>query len=210
MKRHEEQTVALAGVYQAASLVDELARTGQADAAMVEKSIYSLFQTDADSTLAVFSGIDGVRYGLQQLQRQLSIPAGAQAGINRYVIGVLLLAGKLFRDRQRLQQIGDGIHTAAAKLDLYDHCHSNQLAAMAEIYSTTISTLSPRIMVKGEALHLQNPQTQNKIRALLLAGIRAAILWRQLGGSRLQLLFRRRQLLSAVRQLLQQTSEEIP
>ena len=210
MNRYEQQTVALAGVYQAAALVDELARTGQADAAIVEKSIYSLFQTDADSTLAVFSGLDGVRYGLQQLQRQLSAPAGAQAGVSRYVIGVLLLAGKLFRDQQRLQRIAAGIHAAAEKLELYDYSHANQLAALAEIYSTTISSLSPRIMVKGESLHLQNPQTQNKIRTLLLAGIRAAILWRQLGGSRLQLLFRRRRLLSAVGQLLQQTREEMP
>jgi high frequency lysogenization protein len=210
LNRHEEQTVALAGVYQAAALVDQLARTGQADAATLKQSIYSIFQTDADSTLAVFSGLDGVRYGLQQLQRQLTAPSGVQAGISRYVIGVLLLAGKLFRDRQRLQRIAAGIHTAAAKLDLYDYSHGNQLAALAEIYSTTISTLSPRIMVKGDALHLQNPQTQNKIRALLLAGIRAAILWRQLGGSRLQLLFKRRQLLSAVGQLLQQTREEMP
>jgi high frequency lysogenization protein len=210
LNRYEEQTVALAGVYQAAALVDQLARTGQADAATVEKSIYSIFQTHADTTPAVFSGLDGVRYGLRQLQRQLTAPAGVQAGISRYVIGVLLLAGKLFRDQQRLQRIGAGIHAAAAKLDLYDYSHGNQLAALAEIYSTTISSLSPRIMVKGEALHLQNPQTQNKIRALLLAGIRAAILWRQLGGSRLQLLFKRRQLLSAVRQLLQQTREETP
>jgi high frequency lysogenization protein len=45
--------------------------------------------------------------------------------------------------------------------------------------------LSPRIMVNGDPAHLNNPENANRIRALLLAGIRAAMLWRQSGGGRL-------------------------
>jgi high frequency lysogenization protein len=203
MNQFEQQTIALAGVYQAAALVDSLARSGQADSDAMEKSLYSIFQTDADSTIEVFSGLDGVRYGLQKLQQQLSSPAREQLGTTRYSISVLLLSGKLLKDSEKLKQISERIKTAAEKLDLYDYLHSNQIAALADIYSSTISDLSPRIMVKGDPLHLQNPETQNRVRALLLAGIRAAILWRQLGGSRLQLLFKRKLLVNTANQLLQ-------
>ncbi len=203
MNQFEQQTIALAGVYQAAALVDSLARSGQADSDAMEKSLYSIFQTNADSTIEVFSGLDGVRYGLQKLQQQLSSPAREQLGTTRYSISLLLLSGKLLKDSEKLKQISERIMTAAEKLDLYDYLHSNQIAALADIYSSTISDLSPRIMVKGDPLHLQNPETQNRVRALLLAGIRAAILWRQLGGSRIQLLFKRKLLVNTANQLLQ-------
>ena len=203
MNQFEQQTIALAGVYQAAALVDSLARSGQADSDAMEKSLYSIFQTNADSTIEVFSGLDGIRYGLQKLQQQLSSPARDQLGTTRYSISLLLLSGKLLKDSEKLKQISERIMTAAEKLDLYDYLHSNQIAALADIYSSTISDLSPRIMVKGDPLHLQNPETQNRVRALLLAGIRAAILWRQLGGSRIQLLFKRKLLVNTANQLLQ-------
>ena len=96
------------------------------------------------------------------------------------------------------------IEDAAGKLDLYEPTHRNQIAAMADIYKQTISCISPRIMVKGKPLHLQNPDTQNRIRALLLAGIRSAILWKQLGGKRLQLLFARKRILAEAEKLLEQ------
>jgi high frequency lysogenization protein len=43
-----------------------------------------------------------------------------------------------------------------------------------------------------------------KVRALLLAGIRAAVLWRQVGGSRLQILFSRAKIKAAAEKILQQ------
>lgn len=52
-----------------------------------------------------------------------------------------------------------------------------------------ISPLGPRIQVTGSPAVLQSPQVQAKVRATLLAGIRAAVLWHQVGGGRLQLMF---------------------
>ena len=210
MNRLEQQTIALAGVYQAAALVDNLAHNGQLDTSAMEKSIYSVFQTDADSTAEIFSGVDGVRYGLKKLQQQLTSPERKQIGTTRYSISVLLLAGKLLKYPERLKRIGESIKAAAAKLDLYDYTHSNQIAALADIYSSNISDLSPRIMVQGDPLHLQNPETRNRVRALLLAGIRSAILWRHLGGSRLQLIFKRKLLVKTAQQLLNQSSSINP
>ena len=56
--------------------------------------------------------------------------------------------------------------------------------------------------------HLQQTDTAAKIRALLLAGIRSARLWRQLGGHRWQLIFSRRKLLDALYPRLRSTQSE--
>lgn len=65
------------------------------------------------------------------------------------------------------------------------------VARLADIYSNTISQLCSRIMIKGDQAHLSNVDNAAKIRALLLAGIRAALLWRQAGGDRWKLIFSR-------------------
>jgi high frequency lysogenization protein len=57
-------------------------------------------------------------------------------------------------------------------------------------------------MVQGDPRHLHAPDNQNRIRALLLAGIRAAWLWRQVGGSRWKILLGRKQLAAAGRDYL--------
>jgi high frequency lysogenization protein len=49
---------------------------------------------------------------------------------------------------------------------------------------------------------LKDDENQHRIRALLLAGIRAAWLWRQVGGSRWRVLFGRTALLEAAREYL--------
>ena len=57
-------------------------------------------------------------------------------------------------------------------------------------------------MIHGDPLHLRNPDNQNRLRALLLAAVRSARLWRQVGGSRWQLLFRNRPILDEARRYL--------
>lgn len=49
---------------------------------------------------------------------------------------------------------------------------------------------------------LKNAQVQAKVRATLLAGIRAAVLWQQVGGGRLQLMFSRARLVKEAKQIL--------
>ncbi|RLA21365.1 MAG: lysogenization regulator HflD, partial [Gammaproteobacteria bacterium] len=46
------------------------------------------------------------------------------------------------------------------------------------------------------------PHNKNKIRALLLSGIRAALLWRQCGGSRWKIIFQRKKITNTCLQLL--------
>jgi high frequency lysogenization protein len=207
MTQVPDRTLALAAVYQAATLVDSMAQTGTAESEAVSSSLYSLFQQNPGSAVEVYGGVEGVRLGLMALRKQLTAPEREHLEVPKYALTLLVLAGKLMKDRDTLGIISEGIEQAGAKLALYEHTHSNQIAAMADLYRHSISNISPRIMVKGKPLFLQNPDTQNRIRALLLAGIRSAVLWRQLGGSRLQLLFSRRRIVAEVEELLQQLHE---
>ena len=57
-------------------------------------------------------------------------------------------------------------------------------------------------MGSGEHNYLANPANADRIRALLLAGMRSAVLWRQLGGSRWQILFKRKHIITEARRIL--------
>ena len=80
--------------------------------------------------------------------------------------------------------------------------HDNVMANLAGIYTDTLSTFNFRIHVTGNPIYLTNPVNTNKVRALLLAGIRSAVLWRQMGGSRWQLIFGRKQYSEIAKKIL--------
>lgn len=198
-----DQTLALAGVTQAVSQVDGIARTGVLDAAAFETSLQSLFVTSPERTEDVYGGVPGVRLGLEGLRTQLgNDPKQRNIEQTRYLIALLHLERKLSRRRDMLEQIRQGLDNTRRQIEHFEINHPTVIASLADLYTNTISNLAPRIMVRGEQGHLNVTENANKIRALLLAGIRSAVLWRQSGGSRLKLLFRRRAYLEEALQLL--------
>ena len=202
MNKERDRCIALAGLFQAAHLAAKIAHTGVAETNPLEASVYSLFQIDAESAEAIFGGMDGIERGLAILGEQLD--GGRRhrnLEVTRYAIALLHLERKLAKDRKMLSKIADGIEQANANLQHFPMIHANTFARLAEIYTTTISTLKPRIMVQGTPLHLQNPDNANRIRTLLLAGIRAARLWRQCGGNRFQLILGRKRLLQTAKEI---------
>mgnify|MGYP002713114640 FL=1 len=202
MKSDRERCIALAGVFQAASLAAQVAEQGMADSRAMEASIHSLFKIDAESVEDVFGGLEGIDTGLRLIQRQLGEKRADNVRVTQYVISLLHLERKLSKKPTMLKQIREGIELATSRSEHFHQLHSNIIAQLADIYSNTVSQLQPRIMVQGEPLHLQNSENVNRIRALLLAGIRSALLWRQCGGNRWQILLKRKQLAAEARRLL--------
>ncbi len=199
-----DRTIALAGIFQAASLVQQIARRGLADSEAMGASIHSIFQIDAGSVAEVYGGLAGISKGLRELYRQLAGEVKRDNELTGYLLSLIQLERKLASQDERTGQIQLGIHETSAKLIHFAELHPNILAALADIYAKSISSLQPRIMVKGEPVYLQNPENVNKIRSLLLSGIRSAMLWRQTGGRRRQFLFNRKIYLNQAKGLLNQ------
>jgi high frequency lysogenization protein len=186
-----DRVIALSGVFQAAGLVQQVARKGLISTEKISTSINSLFQLDANSVVDIYGSLNNIAPGLKLAHKQLSANDSRDDELTRYVLSLIQLERKLSKHRHRLEKIRSGITETAARLVHFPATHSNILGALADIYAENISTLKPRIMVSGETVYLQNSDNVNRIRALLLSGIRSAMLWRQIGGRRRQLLFSR-------------------
>ena len=198
-----DRTLALAGIFQAAGLVDQMANRGSADHQALEICVHSIFEVDPPTTEAVFGGVAGLRTGLEGLIEHLSGKQSPhKAQVVKYVVGVLYLERQLAKKPDMLQQISAAVERARQQTSHFAMTHANVLASLAGCYSDTISTLTPRIIVSGEHGHLSNPAVANTVRTLLLAAIRSAVLWRQCGGNRMQLLFGRRKLLAEAQRLM--------
>jgi len=197
-----DRVTALGGIFQAARLARDIARTGVCDAGAFEASRESLFEFEPDSVAAVFGGRQGVRYGLRTLYTQLEKPQQRDLEIARYVISLLNLADRLRASSDGMRNLYDELSALARKRDRFELGDSVQHEQLAQIYQDGISVLGPRIMIRGEPLHLQNPDNATRIRVALLAGIRAAVLWRQSGGKKWQLLLRRRAISASARDLV--------
>lgn len=198
MNRTQEQLVALGAVFTAAIQVDRLARTGQCNEAAVGCLIGSLLARNPQTTLDVFGGDDlNLRDGYRALASTLErTSANLPRDSLRYAITLLVLERQLDKRGDLMDLIGQRLGQIEQQVEHFDPTHENVIASFGALYQDTLSTFRQRIQVQGDMRYLQQSGNAAKIRALLFAGIRAARLWRQLGGSRWQLVFSRRKLLN--------------
>lgn len=187
-----DQTLALAGIYQAASLVKQIATTGKANNAHIESSLETLFRFDANTVEEVYGSVSGVSHGVKILQKHLSDKPSRDIDITKYVISLIMLEKKLSHNSNMLEEIDKRLKNIESQFEFFALNHENTFSKLGQLYKDTISTLGPKIIVSGEQPFLSNERNADKVRALLLTGIRSAVLWRQCGGSRLQFLFGRK------------------
>lgn len=199
-----DRTLALAGLCQAASLVQQVAHNGTCDNTALETCLRSLFATNADTTLDVYGGeLNDLRPGLDTLSTVLAQQSRPEdVEILRYVLNLIHLESKLRRRSDMLDVIASRIDQARHTASHFGYTHSNLIGNLASIYGDTISTFRLRIQVSGNPQILQREENAAKVRALLLAGIRSAVLWRQSGGHRWQLIFARKKVIGHARELL--------
>ena len=197
----ESRVIALAGVLQACRLVVDLAMRGRADTVAAQASLNSVFRIDAASAADVFGGVEGARLGLETLLAQFD-SSERNLPLTRLVLGVLRLERRLARNPRMLSELRSGIERVQRQADHFGTEHATVQGRLAELYVATLSQLRPRVIVHGSPVNLSNPQLVEQIRALLLAAVRAAVLWRQVGGSQIRLLLRRREYAMLARGLL--------
>lgn len=203
MNQFEQRTLAFAGVFRAAALTNILANEGTISEDDLRISIESIFNTDPEEALEVFGSIENLSLGFQTMIYQFGKNTDFRnVDVARYVVGMLFLERRLMKKPQMLETLSSGVELAARQSEHFSVTHENVIANIADLYSRTISELGPRIMVNGEQHHLTNTTVSNKIRAVLLAGIRSAVLWQQLGGRRWHILFQRNRYIQEAEKML--------
>lgn len=198
--RYENIAIALAGVVQAIGLVRLLAQTGKAADEPFNASIYSLFQTEPVNPTAVFGDLQGLKWGLEKLIEQMS--KTPDRALTRYMLSIIHLQKKLFYSPRLVNRLTERLNQIKKQVDYFSLTHPTVIANLADIYLQTVSTFNFRIIIWGNQRILSAQENMEKIRALLLAGVRSATLWRQMGGSRLQFLFYRAKIRNAAKKLL--------
>lgn len=203
MQDHElyKITLALAGIAQAAGLVKDLAQTGKIDNLAYQTSISSIFQTDPPDVLAVYGGnMEGLQFGLETLVTLLETKTILTQ--TRYMLALMRLQKKISGSQKTLHILSQRLEQAKKQVDYFSLFHSTVIANLADIYLSTIGIFKFRIIIWGSQRILTAPENMEKIRALLLAGVRSAVLWRQVGGSRLQLIFSRGKIIKMAKKIL--------
>lgn len=199
----ENQTMALAGLFQCAALVEQMATNGDINQAAFDCSFDSLFAFDAATTVDIFGDLAGLSRGLDVLAQYLG-GEGRQTSkhIVYYVMSMLKIAARLRDNQNMANEILTSLQKIESQARDFNFSRKIIIAKIDGVYQNTVSTINPRILVHGEQNYLSNSDNASKIRTLLLAGIRSAVLWNQLGGSKWKLLFSRKKYVRTAKQLL--------
>ena len=207
-KNTPDQVIPLAAIFQFATQVGQLATTGDLPGEHLKVAVNSLFARDPATTLEVYGKLSALTNGLQALVDTFyRRSSGRDAGI-RYVMGILHLQKHLARHPDMLSIIASRLETTHQQAQHFTPAHNNIIASLASIYTDTISTFSFRIQVAGDYQYLQQARVASQIRVLLFAGIRSAVLWRQLGGSRIKTIVQHKRVARVAEQLLVEAKGE--
>ena len=201
MTPFDDRVLALGALLVALSQVRRIAETGQSDTATLQVALDSVFRLDAADTAAAVGGVDAVRPGLRLLRDYLA-GTNKDEALGKLAMAVMQLERRFVADAAMTERVRTGLRALQGPVERLGSPHHDVVAGLASLYADTISHLRPRVMVQGNPHYLGQAGVVAEIRALLLAALRAAVLWRQMGGSLWDFLFRRRDMAAAIDQLV--------
>lgn len=201
MTPFDDRVLALGALLVALSQVRRIAETGQSDTAVLQVALDSVFRLDAADTAAAVGGVDAVRPGLRLLRDYLA-GTNKDEALGKLAMAVMQLERRFVADAAMTERVRTGLRALQGPVERLGSPHHDVVAGLASLYADTISHLRPRVMVQGNPHYLGQAGVVAEIRALLLAALRAAVLWRQMGGSLWDFLFRRRDMAAAIDQLM--------
>lgn len=197
MSAMHDRVLALAGLLQALRQVRRIAETGQSDADILATALDSVFRIDAPSPTAVYGDVEAVRPGLRLL-RDYFANQGDDPLLPRLGLAVTQLERRFSSNGTMAEQVHQGVLALAPSAQRLGSTHPEVLAGLGSLYADTVSHLRPRVLVQGNPHYLGQATVVAEIRAVLMAALRSAVLWRQLDGSLWDFALRRRALVAAV------------
>ena len=203
---NRDLTLAMAGMLQSAALVQQLARRENWEDTALHDITFSLIRLKEDTVEKIYGDVSSVDLGLRLIPCLFATKPDADTKeIYRYAASTHQLALKLLN----LQKTADVIHEELIRLEqrylhrIDEHAVDLEIQQhLADLYSRTISFLTPRVIVQGTGNKLQDPDTVKRVRTALFSAIRSAFLWHQCGGRRWQLLFNRKGYIAFARDIL--------
>ncbi|MFQ5345572.1 MAG: high frequency lysogenization protein HflD [Mariprofundus sp.] len=195
-----QRTIALAALTQAVYLVDCIARKGimdSEDCKILLDSMFAESHADQQPVLQLYGSTSNLATGIRICNRLLKGADLPQAKtLMIYSSGLLTLERRLAKNAPMRHKLAEGMQRISHQKQYFgDSMHANIIAAIADLYGETISTMKPRIIVHGKSEHLSQAANTQRVRALLMSGLRAAHLWHKHGGGHISLLLRRKALL---------------
>lgn len=206
MGSQTDQVLALAALTQACKVTAMAARRGFVDHTLLQPLVHSLFDLSPANTESVYGGTQHLRPGLRLFTELLkgTDDSGQSSDILRYQLNLLYLEPQLRKQPKLMERIGHGIEELSqAYPETEGRTDSVCMEKLSDLYQNTVSTLKKRIQVQGEYEHLNQPAIATAVRVALFGGVRAAVLWQQVGGRRWHLLLRRKALLDSANRLLE-------
>lgn len=185
----------LAAMCQISKLVQKTAKYGQFNEAEVSTFLKSIVNLSPAHPEDVYDDKWVLKDGYKTLVQQLSPEGEKDVELVKYVGSLMQLERALSANPKALDELASRLNQIERQLLHFDICDSTIVSAFADIYSQVLSPLGQKIQVFGQPDLLKQPSYQHKIRALLLAGIRSAVLWRQLGGKRRQFFFGKKKII---------------
>ena len=141
--------------------------------------------------------MNGLRSSLLMLSDYFADRSGDEA-LPKLGMAVIQLERRFVADDALARQVLDGIRSLESIADRQGAIHPDVISKLGQLYADTISHLRPKVIVQGNPHYLQQPEVVAEIRALLLAALRSAVLWRQMGGSYWDFALRRRAMMAAI------------
>ena len=192
------RVLALAGMMQALKLVRQIADTGHADGEGERNALDSVFRIDAASAEAVYGNNPrSLRGGLLLLRDYFTDRSSDQA-LPKLGMSVLQIERRFVADDAVAQQVLDGIRALEGIAERQGSIHPDVISKLGQLYADTVSHLRPKVIVQGNPHYLQQADVVAEIRALLLAALRSAVLWRQMGGTMWDFVLRKRAMIAAI------------
>ena len=184
IKNVNEQTLALAGIYQSCLVVSDIAWSGKYVEDDLLPLINSILKIDSSNIEDIYIDKKSLKTGLIYLRKQIVGDIFTRSSeTRRYISSMQILADKVISNNEMVSTIQ--ILLKELKDEISSSSVDDQSKKLSSIYQQTLSMVDPRIVVNGENVNLMNPIQAARIRTALFAGVRSIILWKQLGGATL-------------------------
>ena len=199
------ESIALAALFQCCNQIQRIAKTGYYDDKAMICVIRALLVTDPNTVEDIYNPSDllpGFRQIAECLEKGEEVKTPQTVETTKLALKLVALAISIEKSSRIYAKLSDEIDGLKKAMgaegskfmegDPNEVIGESTLHTFGALYTSLISPNFSKLLIYGEERFLSQTVNQDRIRSLLLAGIRAVILWRQLGGKRRFLFFRRK------------------